>query len=120
MAKLVKFDGNWADEMDVSGVKVISNELYDIVMKCLDIYFTNYGDLEISVGTNEDIIYKSKECFLRDVDIKDITKEEYNSWVKIMGCKEFGEMPFDCDQITEHADFDNDKCKEWENTTEWS
>ena len=76
---LVKFDDNWADEMDVSGFKIFDN--LDAWNKALeekkkrreleddDQYF------EVCFGTNEYIEYDSFSSFLNRFQITEISKD---------------------------------------------
>lgn len=55
--------------------------------------YSNSPELEIGFGTNESHIFYSKEDFWRDIDIKEISEQEYNTLLKIIG-KEQGIMCF--------------------------
>jgi hypothetical protein len=74
---LVKYDDNWADEMDLSSHTVIDGETFEKFKKALDTNpsFTFY------VGTNEEIEYGGK--YGQDaedaVSYEEITQEEYNT-----------------------------------------
>jgi hypothetical protein len=76
---LVKFDDNWADEMDVSGFKIFNN--LDAWNKALS-EFKSEKEIEeddqyfeICFGTNEWIEYDSFGDFLKNFEIVEISKD---------------------------------------------
>jgi hypothetical protein len=76
---LVKFDDNWADEMDVGGFKIFNNlkawnkalSEFKIEQEIeeVDQYF------EVCFGTNEYIEYDSFSSFLKKFQITEISKD---------------------------------------------
>lgn len=79
---LVKFDDNWADEMDVSGFRLYDN--IDAWKKTIDEFKeeheitdedeTNY--FEVNFGTNEFIEYESLDEFLNNFEVLEISDED--------------------------------------------
>jgi hypothetical protein len=85
MKVLVKFDDNWADEMDVSGFKIFDN--LDAWEKCVNEFTKNRFDgeepeddeenyFEVYFGTNEYNEYESMDEFISNFDIAEISDEE--------------------------------------------
>lgn len=70
--KLIKYDSNWADEIDIDGFIVLSDELHDNFIEAIN----RIEYLEFYIGTNEEIIYESPEEILNDLEISDITVEQ--------------------------------------------
>jgi hypothetical protein len=76
---LVKFDDNWADEMDVSGFKIFDN--LDAWNKALEKKKTileledDEQYFEVCFGTNEYIEYDSFSEFLERFQITEISKD---------------------------------------------
>jgi hypothetical protein len=76
---LVKFDDNWADEMDVSGFKLFDNldawnaaiAGFKARMEIVD--GEDNGYFEVYFGTNEYIEYETVEEFLTRFDITEIS-----------------------------------------------
>lgn len=83
---LVKFDDNWADEMDISGFKVYDSiEDWNQAVKTFEDEHKSdrgyeedepLGEFEIYVGTNEEIMYNSMEEFLKYFEVIEITKDQ--------------------------------------------
>ena len=68
---LVKYDDNWADEIDLKGFKVLAEEEWEKLKSYIpNKKFTRY------VGSNEDIEYLSKDDFLSRFSVQEITWEE--------------------------------------------
>lgn len=70
---LVKFDDNWADEMDVSGFKLYDN--IDAWKKRVDECDEEGYYTEVYFGTNEYNEYDSMDEFLRNFEVLEITDE---------------------------------------------
>ena len=79
---LVKFDSNWADEMPIDGHLVLTDEEYENFKEAISFVFeslkerkgrTGYYDcVEITVGTNEGLIYENEEEFLQCLSFVEI------------------------------------------------
>lgn len=77
---LVKFDDNWADEMDVSGFKLFDNlDAWNAAIAEFkeereideDVVENNY--FEINFGTNEWNVYESLDDFLSNFEVIEIS-----------------------------------------------
>jgi len=79
---LIKWDSNWADEMDIEGFLITSKSSADSFKKQLKDYDSSF---EVYVGTNEDIEYGSGEELLKELTFKKITEEEANVIKKFFG-----------------------------------
>lgn len=92
---LVKFEGNWADEMDVKGFDIVDKVWWgNYVSKLPDKPFSRY------VGSNQDIEWSGKADYLRDFTVMDISEEEvaiikkffpYGSFGKVVWVEDFEE-----------------------------
>jgi NurA-like 5'-3' nuclease len=76
---LVKFDDNWADEMDVSGFKLFDNldawnaAIAEFKEEKEIVDGEDSGYFEVCFGTNEYIEYETVEEFLVQFDITEIS-----------------------------------------------
>jgi len=84
MYKLVEYNSNWADEMDVSGLKIMTSKKYEAWCKSWKKFFKAEGTYDYCIGTNEEIPYEDYESFNADFDVTDITKEEYDVLEKLI------------------------------------
>lgn len=68
---LVKYADNWADEMDIAGFMVVSNEE-------LEEWKSKIPNREFlfSIGNNEEVEYSNKEEFLEQHTFTPLTKEQ--------------------------------------------
>lgn len=74
MMYLIKFSDNWADEMDVEGFVVLSEEDKN---ECFDFLKREYGEGgDVYFGTNQYKEYKSLEKILEQYDIDEISEDE--------------------------------------------
>jgi len=76
MKLLVKYDSNWADEMDIEGFKVFTDEQWEDHQKAFQKRFKEDKVYTYYVGTNEEIEYSSFKEFMRDFKVSEITDEE--------------------------------------------
>lgn len=86
MKLLVKFDDNWADEMDMDGFKLFnSKEEWEKLIEDFVAQHKDDHDCEededlpsicISFGTNEDNEYDTMEELLRNFELVEVTDEE--------------------------------------------
>lgn len=90
--KLVKWNDNWADEMDLNGFKLMSNEEYDTYIGGWKKAFEYKGSYTMCVGTNEDIEYESFEELVRTFDVSALTNGEYKTIEDHFGI-EYGFFP---------------------------
>lgn len=87
--KIVLYNGDWADEMDVNGFSITSDMCWEEYQK-----FVNEKGIfphTKCVGTNEDIEYETAKDYFRDLTAKDITKEEVLVIKKLFGNTHFGQ-----------------------------
>lgn len=97
---LVKFSDNWADEMDIAGFKVMTQEAWDETVALVHKWFETNEYYTVSFGTNEENEYYSAEnlldCF--EVTPLDVIGHTvlYHLFSKPYGEHdiEFGEFPF--------------------------
>jgi hypothetical protein len=79
---LVKWSGNWADEMNVEGFVIMEDsewKEYQETAKKVNSPFS------ISVGTNEDIEYPNGTALLENIKAKKLTTDEAKTIVKFFG-----------------------------------
>lgn len=82
--KLIITDTNWADEMDVWGFEVISDEVFALYTRVIEEAFKFEDNIVVYIGTNEEIEI-NKNNYLRHFEVKDITKEQIESLNTIFG-----------------------------------
>ena len=70
---LVIYEGNWADEMDISGFCTIDGESLADAKKEICAY---KNEIEICIGTNEEVYYENGKDFWENLNIKEITTEQ--------------------------------------------
>jgi len=91
---LIIFNGDWADEMDVEGFMIVSEECWKY--KQLEWENTPFPQ-ELYVGTNEAIEYDDIKEYLRDFKVKEISDEEETVIRKLFGLNSkfsnFGHVP---------------------------
>ena len=58
---LIKFEANWADEMDVEGMFVMSSDDWDKYNEVVEKYFEEADEMSYCIGTNEEIEFYSAE-----------------------------------------------------------
>lgn len=82
-------DGSWADEFDLSGYQLVQAETEDAALQvCADGYDIDDPDeypIELYFGTNESQTYSNKNELMQDIEIKEITEQEYNVISKVLG-----------------------------------
>jgi hypothetical protein len=79
---LVKYQSDWADEMDIFGLDLLTDtdkEYFERLAPSHD------SPLVHNVGTNEDIKYTSKEQLLDCYEWVSITQQEYEILKKLIG-----------------------------------
>ena len=95
---LIKFKDNWADEFDISGWFVSSEETWD-AFKAQD-----FEPREIYFGTNEGIEYESKADYLSRFKTKAISDSDAEVLVRLFGATLKREQ--------DDQDQDDDNCNE--------
>lgn len=86
---LIKFKGDWADEMDVYGFTIISEEKW--AFKKLEWEHTPFPQ-ECMVGTNEYVEYKDMQEYLKNFKVKEISEDEIKCIQKFFGNRDFGHV----------------------------
>lgn len=81
---LVTFDDNWADEMDIEGFAVATEDQLELFKR--DLMAANYPT-EIYIGSNQSIGYNDFDDYWACVDHEEITLEEYNLISKLFSAK---------------------------------
>jgi hypothetical protein len=81
--KLVTFHDNWADEMDIEGYRIFSEDDWKNYRKYAKKEFEENGEYTYYVGTNEDINYNSYEDFMGNFEVKTISKEQVDVLEKL-------------------------------------
>lgn len=75
MKLLVKYDSNWADEMDINGFKVLTDKQWEKYQRDFKKHFKEEC-YTYYVGTNEEIEYSDFEEFRNNFNVSEITDEE--------------------------------------------
>jgi len=88
---LVRFTEDYADEFDVSGMKVYTEEEFKVFTDGLKLIEKREDDREIEIyfGTNEYLYFYTKYDFLGIFKAEEISEQEYKTLVRL-GLKEFG------------------------------
>ena len=80
---LLKYRDNWADEFDVNGCVIISEDTYkDIYLKlenAVETYDTsnlNTDYMCVYIGSNENIEYESLDDFMNTISCRELSDEE--------------------------------------------
>jgi len=79
---LVKYEGNWADEMDISGHYVTTQEGYNDEVEVFKAML-EHDSITYCVGTNEEIEYETIDELLECFTATPITFEEYTVLTKL-------------------------------------
>lgn len=85
------FEDNWADEMDLYGFSLHSEEDWNEITQVVEDYFKAAEEgkvppnLEIYFGTNESNEYSSAKEVLKCVTTKKISKDDHDSIVTAFG-----------------------------------
>jgi len=79
---LVKYSGNWADEMDVTGFSVMSEEELKEWIEYIPKEPFTFG-----VGSNQEIDYRSVKAFLKNCTIEEISREQAEQLFKLFPYK---------------------------------
>lgn len=106
---IITWDSNWADEMDISGFSIVSDQEAKDLKKKLNERKTSFT---ICVGTNEDIDYDNGSDLLSELSFKKISDEDAKIIRKYVG-DEFGFTEFLSqveywDDEEEDEDYDDD------------
>ncbi len=71
---LVKYEDNWADEMDIAGFVIMTKQEWEDMS--YQIRWCMTFPIEFSCGTNEFITYKEPGNFLQKIEVQEISYQE--------------------------------------------
>jgi hypothetical protein len=72
---LVKYDGNWADEIDLQGFIVMTDLEWKAYKGAMDHVYSERS-FEVSVGTNEEVSFANADDYFDSFEVKKLTSEE--------------------------------------------
>lgn len=72
---LIKYDGSWADEIDLQGFLVMTREEWKTHLTLVK-RFHGETEFEIYIGTNENITFTGFEDYKDSFEVKNLTDEE--------------------------------------------
>jgi hypothetical protein len=72
---LVKYNDNWADEMDLDGFRLMERIEYKEFVK--DIKAIKSFPLEVYFGTNQFVIFESVEDIMKSLKFETVTEDEF-------------------------------------------
>lgn len=81
---LIKYNGDWADEFDVDLLWVTTEEEFEQWKNELSTKDINES-VEIYFGTNEFISFSSYEEIIENIEVSEISKDFYNTFIKLIG-----------------------------------
>ena len=105
---LVKWDSNWADEMDVEGFAILEKADADRLKKTLKNFKRQFT---ICIGTNEEIDYEQGSDMLDELEFKKISEEEYKTVKKLFGTSgghDFADIIYELENWDKDEESDND------------
>lgn len=105
MFYIVYFDDNYSDEFDIGGFKVFNFEQYSKWQNCLE---KKMFPMEYYFGTNEEVYFKSLEDYRNHLSVVSISKQEYETMLKLFPCLIEGSYGTFCDPI-EYGDYENEE-----------
>lgn len=91
--KLIITNTNWADEMDVYGFEVVSDEAYKIYTEIIELALSTANNFEIYVGSNESITVNQN--YQQHFTITNLTSEQEKQLKNIFGYTSQGTSIFD-------------------------
>lgn len=87
---LVIMRADYADEFDVEGFSILSEEQFNQMIKGAKKEIKENGFLDVCFGTNESLIWENADDFKRDFKVKEITDQEEATIVKLFDGSSFG------------------------------
>ena len=100
--KVIKFNYNWADELDIESYSLMSDKKAHLVHDILNHPdFTIDSDREYYFGTNEWVTIESKEEFLKGLSFK-LVPEAVGKWMIMQIGSEFGLLSNITDMVIEN------------------
>ena len=93
--KLLKYFGNWADEMNIYGIKIMTDDEFNLWVAGLSKFFDKRESWTWYIGTNEEIEFGSAAQLLSYMTIIDLKEDEADVFIKYLtkGNKQFGFFP---------------------------
>lgn len=88
----IYYSDNWADEMDISGSRVMSEKEYEEYIARAKYAFEVNGTVDFGIGSNESIEFESFEVFEQTLTVHEITEEDMKILVRF-GLDDFGHFP---------------------------
>lgn len=85
MKLLIEWETNWADEMDIQGFCLIETESIKKIKNQIKEHPYNKHNMEICIGTNEEIYYDHVSEFISDLKFTHLTDNEYEVINKLFG-----------------------------------
>ncbi len=85
--KLVKYNGNWADEFDTKGFMLVSEGTWEQYLENLEVFFENLEgeEYEHYFGTNEWFTFDSLKGYVKDFKVEEISDAEVVVLQKLFG-----------------------------------
>ena len=74
--KLVKYDDNWADEMDLNGFKIMNDQDYEVWWEDIKESFKANPNQIWYCGSNEEVEFEGLEDFTRHITVDNIYTEQ--------------------------------------------
>jgi hypothetical protein len=102
---LIKFNCDYADEFDVYGFEISTRKKHNEYVDKLAGY-PKMINAELYFGTNEVLEFDTVSDYMHCIDIKDITKEEYDSIERLFG-RYFGIFPDLLEHLEDRDDEDD-------------
>lgn len=78
---LVKFEADWADELDVAGLVILTKAMWESYTNRVK----NYTDFEFNIGSNQFIDFKDANTFLSHFNVTNINEADVAMFVKHFG-----------------------------------
>jgi hypothetical protein len=72
---LIRYNDNWADEMDIFGIAIIAEEKWDAICTRIKETFEAQGII-YNIGTNEDIEYEDYDQWIHSFKATPLTLEQ--------------------------------------------
>lgn len=79
---MLRWDSNWADEMDVAGFVIVNKIDSDSWQNHIE---SVKGRFDICIGTNEEIDYRNGKELLSEVHAIEISDVEYQTFIRTIG-----------------------------------
>jgi hypothetical protein len=80
MQLLIKWRGNWADEINLNGFMIYDSDAWQTLSNDIAAYEKSFS---VCVGTNEDIEYDNGKCLLQNMSVTELTDDEANVLAKL-------------------------------------